>query len=105
MHSISPTIRRHPLSKNRRRQLLLSLGLAVLFLVAVLLGSIHHHHDLQDHPNCAICVVAHHPGIETAAPSPPAVFPPALPVLFGLLVLAAVFARPNTTLRSRAPPR
>jgi hypothetical protein len=28
-----------------------------------------------------------------------------LPTLFGLLVLAAVIARPTSTLRSRAPPR
>jgi hypothetical protein len=104
MHSTASNIRRQPLSIDRRRQLLLSLGLAMLFLVAVLLGSIHHHHDLQDHPNCAICAVAHHPGIEPAAPAPPAVYPPALPVLFGLLVPAAVIARPTSTLRSRAPP-
>lgn len=105
MHSPSPDIRRQPQSRNRRRQLLLSLGLAFLFLVAVLLGSIHHHHDLQDHPNCAICAVTHHPGMETAAPSPPAVYPPALPTLFGLLVLAAAIVRPTSALRSRAPPR
>ena len=104
MLSTSPNIRRQPLSRNRRRQLLLSLGLALLFLVAVLLGSIHHHHDQQDHPNCAICAVANHPGIETAAPSPPAIYPPTLPALFSLLALAAVIARPTSTLRSRAPP-
>jgi hypothetical protein len=105
MHYTSPNIRRQPLFKSGRRHLLLSLGLVFLFLVAVLLGSIHHHHDLQDHPNCAICAVAHHPGIETAAPSPSAVYPPELPALGSLLILVAVIARPNTILRSRAPPR
>jgi hypothetical protein len=104
MHSIPPNIRRQAPSRNARKRLLLSLGLALHFLVAVLLGSIHHH-DLQDHPNCAICAVANHPGIEIAAPSLPTVYPQALPALFSLLVLATVIACPTSTLRSRAPPR
>jgi hypothetical protein len=29
-------------------------------IVAVLLGSFHHHDDEQDHPDCSICAVAHH---------------------------------------------
>jgi hypothetical protein len=82
----------------------LSLGLALLLLFAVLLGGAHHH-DLHDHPDCAVCAATHHAAAETLAPPSPAIHPPALPALFAPLVLTNVIAPLTSVLRSRAPPR
>jgi hypothetical protein len=83
----------------------LSLGLVLVMLFAVILGSAHHH-DQEDHPDCAICFVVHHAASETSAPpSPPAIFLSALPALFAPLVLAVPVVRPTSLQRSRAPPR
>jgi hypothetical protein len=53
---------------------LTAFSLAVLMLLSVLLGSMHHHTDGHDHPDCSICAVAHHQ--PAASASIPAYIPP-----------------------------
>lgn len=90
----------------RRGQLLLPLAVAGLFFLAVVLGAFHHHEDLTNHPNCAICAVAHHaPAVTVAPPTLVAITLPQLSTLIVPPLLTVVLTRPTTSLRSRAPPR
>ena len=105
MPSTSRILLAHATADNRRMRLLLSLGLALLLFFAAAFGRLHNHHDLADHPDCAVCAAASHAGTTSARPTLPAVPLPALPVLFALLVLTVPVFRPASLLRSRAPPR
>jgi hypothetical protein len=84
---------------------LLSLGLALLLFFAAALGSFHNHHDLADHPDCAVCAASHQADAAAVGLPLPALSPAAPPVLFALLVLTVPLFRPASLLRSRAPPR
>jgi len=105
MESIFPHTPPHSNRRMGRAYLLLSLGLALLLFSAVILGSFHHHNDFEDHPDCAVCVVALHAATEISVPSLAAVLFPALPALFVTLIPTEPVVRPASTLRSRAPPQ
>lgn len=84
---------------------LLALFLSVLMPVAVLLESLHHHEDEQDHPDCAVCAVAHHHSADTAVPPPLALsLPTASPALFVPIIPLVISARIIHSQRNRAPP-
>jgi hypothetical protein len=77
-----------------------------MLLFAAILGSFHHHHDLAEHPDCAVCAFVCQPNtLKPAGPALVAILPPILPVLFALLVLTLPAVRPTFPLRSRAPPQ
>jgi len=88
-----------------RAHFLLSLTLAWVLFFAVVSVSFHHHGDLADHPDCAICAVAQHTGVEPFSPIPAVVGPAVPPSLFTLLVLSVPEFRPVSLRRSRAPPQ
>jgi hypothetical protein len=99
------TIITHNPSKKDSRVRSLALFLSVLMLVAVLLGSFHHHADELDHRDCAICVVAHHHNAGAAAPYPVTLhLPTSYPTLFIPIILAALVIRSIHSPRDRAPP-
>ncbi|MDD2852381.1 MAG: hypothetical protein PHY09_10865 [Desulfuromonadaceae bacterium] len=81
-----------------------ALTLSGMMIVAVLLGSFHHHDDLDDHPDCSICAVAHH------QPSCVAISPAYIPpVRIALSVdytpyTARFHSTAAITSQSRAPP-
>lgn len=95
----------HAIVNNGRMRPLLSLGLALLLFIAAALGGLHNHHDLADHPDCAVCAASHQAEAAPVGLPLPVIPPAALPVLFALLVLTAPVFRPASLLRSRAPPR
>lgn len=90
---------------NGGRRPLLCLGLALLLFIAAACGSLHNHHDLADHGDCAICAVAHQPAATPASPALAGIPAAAMPVLLALPVLRAPVFGPISLLRSRAPPR
>lgn len=82
-----------------------ALVLSFILLIAMLLGSFHHHDDELDHPDCAICAVAHHHSADAAAPYPVTLHLPAsYPALFIPIALAALVTRSIHSPRNRAPP-
>jgi hypothetical protein len=103
MESISaPRQVRLPLGNRRISSF--ALGLALLLLVAVNLGSLHHHHDLQAHADCAVCLVVHHSPVE-AAGLPSLQLPLPFPYLLLFFPLsAAIISRRPSTINGRAPP-
>ena len=91
-------------SAGNRRSSFFALGLAILLLVAVNLGSLHHHHDLQAHADCAVCLVVHHSPVEAAGlPSLQLLLPFSYLLLFFPLSAAIISRRPST-INGRAPP-
>jgi hypothetical protein len=86
-------------------QLLLSLALSLVLLMAVSLGPLHHHEDGDNHPDCAICATAQHVADELVSPLFFAVPLLLLPMLFIPWVLATQPVKPVASIRSRAPPR
>jgi len=40
----------------------------MLFFCTQLHSVIHHHNDLEDHPDCAVCAVAHHQSADNVLP-------------------------------------
>lgn len=91
-------------SAGNRRSSFFALGLAILLLVAVNLGSLHHHHDLQAHADCAVCLAVHHSPVEAAGlPSLQLQLP--FSYLLPIITLSvAVIARRTATINGRAPP-
>jgi hypothetical protein len=84
----------------------IALVLSVLLLAAVLLGSVHHHGDGDDHPDCAVCAVVHHHSADAAVPAPVLLrLPVAIATLFLLRPPAAIAGRTNRSQHDRAPPR
>jgi len=74
-------------------------------LVAVVLGSYHHHSDGQEHTGCSICAVVQHNQADSALPHPPALhLPAAYFTLFFPVILAAINCRTIHSPRNRAPP-
>jgi hypothetical protein len=91
-------------AKRELKQERISFNLALILVFAVILGSIHHHHDLEDHPDCSICMAAHcAPAIKTV-PLLPAIRRPALPELIVQPVANVPVSRPIPTFSGRAPP-
>jgi|GEM_PF-3077208 len=104
MNPAHPTKPSHSSSRIGRERL--ALCLATLLLLVAVLGSFHHHHDLADHPDCAVCAFVHHADATApACPTLATLILPALPLLFVLQVLAPPAGRTASLLRSRAPPR
>src|ERR1017187_5808612 len=42
----------------------------LLFLYTQFHAVLHHHDDLDDHPDCSICAVAHHQAADSSSPLP-----------------------------------
>jgi len=40
----------------------------MLFFCTQLHAVVHHHNDLEDHPDCAVCAVAHHQSADNVLP-------------------------------------
>ncbi len=79
---------------------------SIVYLLATLLGALHHHDDLKQHNDCKICLVkstlSHADTPDTAVVLPPVDFLSA-PVPGRLTV--TVIARIPTSLQARAPPK
>lgn len=101
-----PNILPQPRSRNGQTHFVCSLAFVLLILVALVLGNghRHHHNDLQNHPDCAICAAADHFVADTIAPISLAAQLPGFTALFAIPVQAAFIIRSTTTLHSRAPP-
>ena len=102
----SPTASRHISFPARAEQpwLGIAMTLAAACLLLVVLSSFHHHPDLNDHPECGICTLAHQVGSVVASPVLQPVVLPILPLRYLCRVAALPAAEPSPILRSRAPP-
>lgn len=88
-----------------RKHMLLALGLAGLLLAASLLSVAHHHHDLDEHPDCSVCSFIHQANTTTGAG--PFLLFLILPTLTFLLTFpdrSIPVSRPSLSFGSRAPP-
>ena len=76
----------------------------LLFLCTQLHALIHHHDDLDDHPDWSICAVAHHQIADSTLPLP-YVTPTPIISQVQLLFIVVPFTSPAPqTYPSRAPP-
>jgi len=80
-------------------------SLAMVLLLAVVLGSFHHHSDLVSHHDCAVCAAAHVSSTAPDSPAIPEIILQDQPLQFPLLILSVPVFRPASHLRSRAPPQ
>lgn len=90
---------------NNGRMHFVPICLLILLLLAIIAGSFHHHHDLQEHPDCVICVFITHSPVKLDNSSLIAdhfLFPPPKQVI--VKMQWAVIARWTGTTRGRAPP-
>jgi hypothetical protein len=82
----------------------LAMLVLLLFLCTQIHSVVHHHDDLGDHPDCSVCVVAHHQGADYSSPisftSPAPII--SLITLFFTAVL--IVSSAPLTYPSRAPP-
>lgn len=76
----------------------------LLFLCSQLHAVMHHHDDLEEHPDCSICAVAHHQSADSTLPLPYDIPAPITGQLqsFFTVILCAISA--PETYPSRAPP-
>lgn len=76
----------------------------LLFLCSQLHAVMHHHDDLEDHPDCSICAVAHHQSADSALPLPYSIPTPIIGQLqSSFTVILCTISAPETY-PSRAPP-
>jgi hypothetical protein len=78
--------------------------LSIMMLAAVLLGSLHHHEDDQDHPDCSICAVAHQQ--TSCVADAPTYDPPVQSVVITHFIPYAPLVQSSISItrQSRAPP-
>jgi hypothetical protein len=76
----------------------------LLFLCSQLHSVIHHHDDLDDHPDCSICAVAHHQSGDSTIPSPYIIPAPIINQAIFFFTVVLIASSAPTTYPSRAPP-
>ena len=76
----------------------------VLFLCSQLHAVIHHHDDLDDHPDCSICAVAHHLSIDCTIPLPYIIPTPIISQIKDIFTVVLIASSAPQTYSSRAPP-
>jgi hypothetical protein len=76
----------------------------LLFLCTQLHAVIHHHDDLDDHPDCSICSVAHHQSADSTMPLPYTIPTPIIGLIISLFTAVLMISSAPKTYPSRAPP-
>ena len=99
-----PAIITHNPSEKDSRVRSLALFMSVLMLVALLLGSFHHHDDLDDHPDCSICAVTHHQVADSTIPLPYTIPTPIISRVIFIFTVVLIASSAPHTYSGRAPP-
>lgn len=83
----------------------LAMLVLLLFLSTQIHSVIHHHDNLDDHPDCSICAVAHHQSADLSSPAPSFNTPaPIISLLQAFFTEVLITSFAPDTYPSRAPP-
>lgn len=76
----------------------------LLFLSTQLYAVIHHHDDLNDHPDCSICAVTHHQVADSTIPTPYTIPAPIISLITLFFTAVLIISSAPKSYPSRAPP-